>query len=40
MAYVQQVTLKRFPYSSDRDWQEYGKQVYCRNFEQTLEALI
>ncbi|MBH8551126.1 FAD-dependent monooxygenase [Nostocaceae cyanobacterium CENA357] len=40
MAYVQQITLKRFPYSSDRDWQEYGKQVYCRNFEQMLKALI
>jgi 2-polyprenyl-6-methoxyphenol hydroxylase-like FAD-dependent oxidoreductase len=40
MAYVQQITLKRFPYSSDRNWQEYGKQVYCRNFEQMLAALI
>ncbi|WGV28847.1 NAD(P)/FAD-dependent oxidoreductase [Halotia branconii CENA392] len=40
MAYVQQVTLKRFPYSSDKDWQEYGKQVYCRNFDQMLEALM
>ncbi|MEA5504511.1 NAD(P)/FAD-dependent oxidoreductase [Halotia wernerae UHCC 0503] len=40
MAYVQQVTLKRFPYSSDRDWQNYGKQIYCRNFDQMLEALM
>ncbi len=40
MAYVQQVTLKRFPYSSDRDWQEYGKKIYCRNFDQMLEALM
>ncbi len=40
MAYVQQVTLKRFPYSSDRDWQDYGKQIYSRNFDQMLEALM
>ncbi|MBN4004103.1 FAD-dependent monooxygenase [Nostoc sp. LPT] len=39
IAYVQQATLKRSPYSSDKEWQEYGQQVYCRNFEQIIEAL-
>ncbi|MHC5831428.1 MAG: FAD-dependent monooxygenase, partial [Nostoc sp.] len=33
MAYVQEATLKPSPYSSDKEWQEYGQQVYCRNFD-------
>jgi len=40
MAYVQQATLKRFPYSSDKEWQEYNQQVYSRNFDQMIEALL
>ncbi len=40
MAYVQQATLKRFPYSSDKEWQEYNQQVYSRNFDQIIEALL
>ncbi|MEI2580910.1 FAD-dependent oxidoreductase [Scytonema sp. PRP1] len=40
MAYVQQATLTRFPHSSDKQWQEYSQQVYCRNFDQVVEALL
>ncbi|MBD2343774.1 FAD-dependent oxidoreductase [Anabaena subtropica] len=40
MAYVQQATLRRLPYSSDKDWEEYGQQLYRRNFDQTLESLF
>lgn len=40
MAYVQQATLERSPYSSDKEWQEYTKQVYRRNFAQLIEALL
>ncbi|WP_375497321.1 FAD-dependent oxidoreductase [uncultured Nostoc sp.] len=39
MAYVQQATLKRSPYSSDKEWQEYSQQVYRRNFDQVIEIL-
>ncbi|MBN3952162.1 MAG: FAD-dependent monooxygenase [Nostoc sp. NMS7] len=37
MAYVQEATLKSSPYSSDKEWQEYGEQVYCPNFDQLIE---
>ena len=40
IAYVQQATLKRSPYSSDKKWQEYAQQVYPRNFEQLIEGLL
>ncbi|MCC5667177.1 FAD-dependent monooxygenase [Nostoc sp. CHAB 5784] len=39
IAYVQQATLKRSPHSSDNEWQEYSQQMYCRNFDQVIEAL-
>ncbi|MEH2319799.1 FAD-dependent oxidoreductase [Nostoc sp.] len=39
MAYVQQATLKRSPYSSDKELQEYTQQLYRRNFDQIIEAL-
>ncbi|MEH2251901.1 FAD-dependent oxidoreductase [Nostoc sp.] len=39
IAYVQQVTLKRSLYLSNKKWQEYAQQVYCRNFDQVIEAL-
>jgi 2-polyprenyl-6-methoxyphenol hydroxylase-like FAD-dependent oxidoreductase len=38
MAYVQQATLKRLPYSSDVDWQNYSQTLYKRNFSQILET--
>ncbi len=40
MAYVQQTTLTRFPHSPDKQWQEYSQKVYCRNFDQVIEALL
>ena len=40
MAYVQDATLTRFPLSSDEKWLDYSQQVYCRNFEQAIEALL
>ncbi|MEH1939652.1 MAG: NAD(P)/FAD-dependent oxidoreductase [Nostoc sp.] len=40
IAYVQQATLERSPYSSDKQWQEYNQQLYCRNFAQFIEALL
>ncbi|MEH2421252.1 MAG: NAD(P)/FAD-dependent oxidoreductase [Nostoc sp.] len=39
IAYVQHVTLKRSLYLSNKKWQEYAQQVYCRNFAQVIEAL-
>ncbi|AUB35852.1 2-polyprenyl-6-methoxyphenol hydroxylase and related FAD-dependent oxidoreductases [Nostoc flagelliforme CCNUN1] len=39
IAYVQEATLKRSPHSSDKEWQEYGQQVYRRNFDQVIKAL-
>ncbi|BCL35358.1 FAD-dependent oxidoreductase [Nostoc sp. MS1] len=38
MAYVQQATLKRLPYSSDVDWQNYSQTLYKRDFSQILET--
>jgi 2-polyprenyl-6-methoxyphenol hydroxylase-like FAD-dependent oxidoreductase len=35
IAYVQSVTLTRFPYISDRDWLDYNHKIYSRNFEPT-----
>ncbi|MFN6569473.1 FAD-dependent oxidoreductase [Dendronalium sp. ChiSLP03b] len=40
MAYVQEVTLKRLPYSSNQKWQEYNEKVYLRNFDRVIEALL
>ncbi len=40
IAYIQQATLERSPYSSDKQWQEYNQQVYRRNFAQFIEALL
>jgi 2-polyprenyl-6-methoxyphenol hydroxylase-like FAD-dependent oxidoreductase len=40
IAYVQQATLERSPYSSDKQWQEYNQQMYRRNFDQLIEALL
>ncbi|NEO99420.1 MAG: FAD-dependent monooxygenase [Symploca sp. SIO2E9] len=39
MESIQQATLGQF-YWSSREWQEYGQKVYCRNFEQEMEALL
>ncbi|PAX51866.1 FAD-dependent oxidoreductase [Brunnivagina elsteri] len=35
MAYVQRATLTRFPYISNRHWQDYNDQIYSRNLEPT-----
>jgi 2-polyprenyl-6-methoxyphenol hydroxylase-like FAD-dependent oxidoreductase len=40
MAYIQQLTLKQYPHSSAKDWQEYGQQVYDRNFDPVLGILV
>lgn len=40
MAYVQEITLKRLPYSSNEKWQEYNEKVYLRNFDRVIEALL
>jgi 2-polyprenyl-6-methoxyphenol hydroxylase-like FAD-dependent oxidoreductase len=39
IAYVQEATLKRSPHSSDKEWNDYSQQIYCRNFDQVIEAL-
>lgn len=39
MAYIQQATLQQFD-RSQQQWDDYGKQVYHRNFDQVLEALL
>jgi 2-polyprenyl-6-methoxyphenol hydroxylase-like FAD-dependent oxidoreductase len=40
MVRIQQATLKRVSYSSEKERQEYNQQVYCRNFDQVIEALL
>ncbi|YAF95730.1 MAG: FAD-dependent oxidoreductase [Nodularia sp. CChRGM 3473] len=40
MTYVQRATLTRFPQSSDEEWNKYGQQVYQRNFDQLIAALL
>jgi len=40
MAYVQQATLKRSPYASQKHWQSYSEQVYQRNFDEIIEGLL
>ncbi|MDF5725380.1 MAG: NAD(P)/FAD-dependent oxidoreductase [Rhizonema sp. PD37] len=40
IAYVQQATLTRSPLSSDEKRLDYNQQIYCRNFEQVMEALL
>ncbi|AFZ21614.1 FAD-dependent oxidoreductase [Allocoleopsis franciscana] len=40
MVRIQQATLKPMSYRSEKDRQEYNQQVYCRNFEQVIEALL
>ncbi|WP_414576308.1 FAD-dependent oxidoreductase [Anabaena sp. CCY 9402-a] len=40
MAYVQQATLNRHPYSSDDNWQQYSQQIYGRNVEQVIKELV
>lgn len=39
MESIQQATLGRF-YWSEKEWQEYSQQLYCRNFDQVVEALL
>jgi 2-polyprenyl-6-methoxyphenol hydroxylase-like FAD-dependent oxidoreductase len=39
IAYVQEATLQRSPHSSDKEWNDYSQQIYCRNFDQVIEAL-
>ncbi|WP_341530216.1 NAD(P)/FAD-dependent oxidoreductase [Nostoc sp. UHCC 0302] len=34
--YIQKATLTRFPFYSEKNFQDYTEQVYCRNFEQVL----
>ena len=36
MVPIQQVTIGRFHWS-EKEWQEYSQQVYCRNFDQLME---
>jgi 2-polyprenyl-6-methoxyphenol hydroxylase-like FAD-dependent oxidoreductase len=38
MVYVQQATLQRILHSSEKNRQEYNKQVYSRDFERMMEA--
>jgi 2-polyprenyl-6-methoxyphenol hydroxylase-like FAD-dependent oxidoreductase len=40
MVRVQQATLKRIPYNAEKERQEYNQQLYCRNFDQVIEALL
>lgn len=40
MVRIQQATLKPMSYSSEKERQEYNQQVYCRNFDQVIEALL
>jgi 2-polyprenyl-6-methoxyphenol hydroxylase-like FAD-dependent oxidoreductase len=40
MVRIQQATLKPMSYRSEQKRQEYNQQVYCRNFEQVIEALL
>ena len=40
MIRVQQATLKRIPYNAEKERQEYNQQLYCRNFDQVIEALL
>lgn len=40
MQYIQQATLTKFPHSSDAAWNNYGQQVYHRNFDQIVAALL
>ena len=40
MAYVQHATLTQFPLSLDKKRLDYNQQLYCRNFEQVMEALL
>ncbi|AVZ29936.1 FAD-dependent oxidoreductase [Nodularia spumigena] len=39
MKYIQHATLTRFPHSSDEAWNNYGQQVYQRNFDEIIAAL-
>jgi 2-polyprenyl-6-methoxyphenol hydroxylase-like FAD-dependent oxidoreductase len=39
MAYVQEATLNRHPYSSEHNWQQYSQQIYGRNVEQVMKEL-
>lgn len=39
MVRIQKATLERFD-RSEKEWEEYAQQVYHRNFEQVLEALL
>ncbi|MEA5515680.1 NAD(P)/FAD-dependent oxidoreductase [Nodularia sp. UHCC 0506] len=39
MTYIQHATLTRFPHSSDEAWNNYGQQVYHRNFDEIIAAL-
>ncbi|HEY9611842.1 NAD(P)/FAD-dependent oxidoreductase [Allocoleopsis sp.] len=40
MVRVQQATLKSIPYKAEKERQEYNQQLYCRNFDQVIEALL
>lgn len=40
MIRIQQATLNLLSYRSKQEWQEYSQQVYSRNFDQMLEALL
>ncbi len=40
MVRIQQATLKRVSYRAEKERQEYNQQVYCRNFDQVIEALL
>ncbi|MBD2014546.1 FAD-dependent monooxygenase [Microcoleus sp. FACHB-53] len=40
MVHIQQGTLKPMSYRSEQERQKYNQQVYCRNFEQVIEALL
>ena len=40
MQIVQEATMKRYLFSSERELQDYSKQVYARNLEEIITALV
>jgi 2-polyprenyl-6-methoxyphenol hydroxylase-like FAD-dependent oxidoreductase len=39
MVHIQKATLERLD-RSQKQWEEYGQQVYLRNFDRAIEALL
>ncbi len=40
MVSIQQATVMRSPYISEQAWEEYGQQVYGRDFDQIIQTLF